>query len=46
MEAARAAGVGTRILASGDAAEAARAPEGTLVLPSVTAVVEWLAAQP
>ncbi len=46
MQAALAAGIGTRILASGDAAEIARAPAGTLVLPSVDAVAEWLAAQP
>jgi D-glycero-D-manno-heptose 1,7-bisphosphate phosphatase len=45
MEAALAAGIGTRILASEDAAEAARAPAGTLVLPSVAAVAGWFAAQ-
>jgi D-glycero-D-manno-heptose 1,7-bisphosphate phosphatase len=46
MEAALAAGIGTRILASEDAAEAARAPAGTLVLPSVAAVAAWFAATP
>ncbi|SDB29603.1 D-glycero-alpha-D-manno-heptose-1,7-bisphosphate 7-phosphatase [Belnapia rosea] len=44
MQAALAAGIGTRILATVDAAEAARAPAGTLVLPSVAAVAGWLAA--
>ncbi|MEN0077232.1 MAG: HAD family hydrolase [Paracraurococcus sp.] len=43
MQAALAAGIGTRILASEDAAEVARAPGGTLVLPSVAAVAAWLA---
>jgi D-glycero-D-manno-heptose 1,7-bisphosphate phosphatase len=45
-EAAFRAGVGTRILVSTDAAEAARAPAGTLVLPSVVAVAAWLEATP
>lgn len=43
-EAARRAGVGTRILVSVDPALAARAPPGTLVLPSVRAAAAWLAA--
>jgi len=46
MQAALAAGIGIRILATGDAAEAARAPAGTLVLPSVAAVAAWFAATP
>jgi D-glycero-D-manno-heptose 1,7-bisphosphate phosphatase len=45
MEAALAAGIATRILAGEDAAEIARAPAGTLVLPSVAAVAGWFAAQ-
>ncbi len=44
-EAAFRAGVGTRILVGTDAAEAARAPAGTVVLPSVAAVATWLAGQ-
>jgi D-glycero-D-manno-heptose 1,7-bisphosphate phosphatase len=43
-EAGARAGLGTRILVTGAAAEAARGPAGTLVLPSVQAVAEWLAA--
>ncbi len=46
MQAALAAGVGTCIMASGDAAEVARAPAGTLVLPSVAAVAAWFAGTP
>lgn len=37
------AGVGTRVLVGGDAAEAAAAPPGTLLLPSVAAAAAWLA---
>lgn len=37
------AGVGTRILVGGDAAEAAAAPPGTLLLPDVAAAADWLA---
>jgi D-glycero-D-manno-heptose 1,7-bisphosphate phosphatase len=43
-EAARRAGIGTRILVSADAA-AADVPPGTLLLPSVRAVAAWLAHQ-
>ncbi|MBL6081551.1 HAD family hydrolase [Belnapia sp. T18] len=43
MQAALAVGIGTRILASEDAAEVAKAPAGTLVLPSVAAVAAWFA---
>jgi D-glycero-D-manno-heptose 1,7-bisphosphate phosphatase len=43
-EAARRAGIGTRILVSADAA--AGVPPGTLLLPSVRAVARWLARQP
>ena len=46
MQAALAAGIGTRILASEDAAEIALAPAGTLVLPSVAAVAAWFAGTP
>ena len=42
-EAARRAGIGTRILVTTDTMEAARAPAGTLVLPSVVAAAAWLA---
>ncbi|MDO9709031.1 D-glycero-alpha-D-manno-heptose-1,7-bisphosphate 7-phosphatase [Paracraurococcus lichenis] len=45
MEAGRRAGVGTGILLSADPALAARAPPGTLVLPSVAAAAAWLAAR-
>lgn len=41
MAAALAAGIGTRILATDDAGEVARAPAGTVVLPSVEAVLAW-----
>jgi len=44
-EAARRAGVATRILVSADAALAARAPAATLVLPSVRDTARWLAAR-
>lgn len=44
MEAARQAGLGTRILVS--AAGVADVPPGVLLLPSVRAVAAWLAAQP
>lgn len=37
------AGVGTRIMVGGDAAEAAAAPPGTLPLPNVAAAAAWLA---
>jgi D-glycero-D-manno-heptose 1,7-bisphosphate phosphatase len=39
-----AAGLGRYVLVTQDAAEAARAPPGTLVLPSVRAAARWLAA--
>src|SRR6478609_8333437 len=44
-EAARRAGIGTRILVSADAV-ATGVPPGTLLLPSVRAVAQWLARQP
>lgn len=40
------AGVGTRVLVTADRAEAALAPAGTLVLPSVLAAADWLATAP
>ena len=43
-QAGQAAGLGRCLLATQDAAEAARAPPGTLVLPSVGAAARWLAA--
>jgi D-glycero-D-manno-heptose 1,7-bisphosphate phosphatase len=45
-EAALRAGVGTRVLVTTDVMEAARAPAGTLVLPSVAAAAGWLADGP
>jgi D-glycero-D-manno-heptose 1,7-bisphosphate phosphatase len=43
VEAGRRAGVGTLVLVTADAARAAEAPPGTLVLPSVRAAAVWLA---
>ena len=40
------AGVGTRVLVTTEAAEAALAPAGTLVLPSVLAAAAWLEGRP
>lgn len=44
VEAGRRAGVGTLVLVTTDDREAARAPAGTLVLPSVAAAAAWLGA--
>jgi D-glycero-D-manno-heptose 1,7-bisphosphate phosphatase len=45
-EAGRRAGVGTLVLVTRDPEEAARAPQGTLLLPDVAAAAAWLAALP
>lgn len=46
MQAARAAGVGYRLLVPAEAAEMAAAPPGTLVLGSLAEAVIWLAGRP
>jgi D-glycero-D-manno-heptose 1,7-bisphosphate phosphatase len=45
-EAGHRAGVGTLVLVTRNPTEAARAPQGTLLLPDVAAAAEWLAGLP